>query len=372
MLLRVLFRYFYLAVVSMLLASCGRLLLVTVKNPSDLKREKETVEISWKDIKAKYPSATSKSIAVVNSNGEIIPHQLIAGDSLVSETLIFQVDVAPRSTAKYTIKKQESPNFTPEVYGRAVPERMDDFAWENNRIAYRMYGPALEATGEISNGLDVWVKRTDSLIINKWYKSEDYHTDHGEGLDCYKVGRTLGAGAMAPFANGRLWLGNNYTSAKILANGPIRISFLLTYKPFDVSGRQVQESRLITLDANSNLNCIQEYYSVNMVGMPVVAGIVSRKGGEVRSNTNLGWLAYWEPTNGSNGNTGLAVVIPQGDVKVSTDQGHHLCATTYTKPLCYYAGASWSKAGFSSEAEWFTYVDAFAKKLKTPLIIKIK
>jgi hypothetical protein len=356
----------------MLLASCGRQLLVTVKNPSNLKREKETVEISWNDIKAKYPSVTSRGIAVVNSNGEIIPHQLIVGDSLMSESLIFQVDVEPRSTVTYTIKKQASPNFTSEVYGRAVPERMDDFAWENNRIAYRMYGPALEATGEISNGIDVWVKRTDSLIINKWYKMEDYHNDHGEGLDCYKVGRSLGAGAMAPFANGKLWLGNNYTSAKVLANGPVRISFLLTYKPFDVNGQQVYESRLITLDANSNLNRVQEFYSSNMEGIPVAAGIVSRDGGVVKSDTNLGWLAYWEPTSGANGNTGLAAVIPERDVKVLTDQGHHLCSTTYTKPFCYYEGASWSKAGFKSEADWFAYVNAFAEKLKLPLIVKIR
>lgn len=366
------FKYLYLVIVSTLLVSCGKQLLVTVQNPSDLKREKETVEIPWKDIKAKYPSASSNGIAVINSNGAIVPHQLVAGDSLVSEVLIFQVDVDPKSQAKYTIKKQESPKFSSKVFGRTVPERKDDFAWENNRIAFRMYGPALEATGEVSNGIDVWVKRTDSLVINKWYKGEDYHTDRGEGLDCYKVGRTLGAGAMAPFVNGKLWLGNNYTSAKILANGPIRISFLLTYNPFDVNGEKVQESRIVTLDANSNMNRIEEIFSSNLEGKPVVAGIVARKGGEVKSNSELGWLAYWEPANGNNGNTGLAVVTPEGDVKISNEQGHHLCSTNYKKPFCYYTGASWSKAGICSETAWFTYVDEFAKKLKAPLIIKIK
>ena len=42
-----------------------------------------------------------------------------------------------------------------KVFGRHVPERKDDFAWENDRIAFRMYGPALEADGEISSGIDV-------------------------------------------------------------------------------------------------------------------------------------------------------------------------------------------------------------------------
>lgn len=357
----------------MLLVSCGgKQLLVTVQNPSDFRRDKETIEVPLEVVQSKLSSVSSDDISVLNPHGEIIPHQVIKGDSLLSNVLLFQVDVAPQSKVKYVIKNQKSHNFSSEVYGRVVPERMDDFAWENNRIAYRMYGPALESSGEISNGIDVWVKRTDSLIINKWYKGEDYHTDHGEGLDCYKVGRTLGAGAMAPFENGKLWLGNNYSSVKVLANGPIRVCFLLTYQPFDVNGKQVQESRLISLDANTNLNRITEYYSSNMLGVFVVAGIVSRSGGVVKNDKSQGWLAYWEPVNGNNGNTGLAVLFPKGSVGVLTSQGHHLCSTTYADPFCYYAGASWSKAGFKSDAEWFTYIDLFAKKLKSPLIVKIR
>ena len=32
-----------------------------------------------------------------------------------------------------------------KVYGRYVPERKDDFAWENEYAAFRMYGPALKS-----------------------------------------------------------------------------------------------------------------------------------------------------------------------------------------------------------------------------------
>jgi hypothetical protein len=47
--------------------------------------------------------------------------------------------------------------------------------------------------------MDFWAKKTESLIIDKWYKDDlagvaSYHEDHGEGLDFYKVGRTLGLG----------------------------------------------------------------------------------------------------------------------------------------------------------------------------------
>ena len=75
-----------------------------------------------------------------------------------------------------------------KTFCRFVPERMDDFAWESDRIAHRMYGPALiTGEGTISSGVDVWVKSTRNMIINKWYKSGEYHADHGEGLDGYSV-----------------------------------------------------------------------------------------------------------------------------------------------------------------------------------------
>lgn len=54
---------------------------------------------------------------------------------------------------------------TPEAFktiacGKQYPERVDDIAWENDRIAFRTYGPALQATGEKAYGCDIWVKRS--------------------------------------------------------------------------------------------------------------------------------------------------------------------------------------------------------------------
>lgn len=51
---------------------------------------------------------------------------------------------------------------TPEAFktiacGKQYPERVDDIAWENDRIAFRTYGPALQATGEKAYGCDIWV-----------------------------------------------------------------------------------------------------------------------------------------------------------------------------------------------------------------------
>ena len=39
-----------------------------------------------------------------------------------------------------------------------IPKRMDEIAWENDRIAHRIYGPALAMKEPTGSGIDVWVK----------------------------------------------------------------------------------------------------------------------------------------------------------------------------------------------------------------------
>ena len=92
------------------------------------------------------------------------------------------------------------------VMARFVPERMDDFVFENDLIAGRFYGKALEGN-PTSPGIDIWVKLPGKLVANEWYAKamEDggyYHRDHG-GKDCYKVAVSLGGGASAVMLDGR-------------------------------------------------------------------------------------------------------------------------------------------------------------------------
>ena len=69
------------------------------------------------------------------------------------------------------------------AFARFVPKADDDVAWENDRIAFRVYGPSLAKKQKTGSGIDVWVKSTRSLVIDRWYKADDYRRDHGEGLD---------------------------------------------------------------------------------------------------------------------------------------------------------------------------------------------
>lgn len=256
------------------------------------------------------------------------------------------------------------------AYAAFMPQRKDDFAWENDRIAFRVYGPALEATGEISSGLDVWVKRTRQPIIEKWYYTANYHKDLGEGLDMYKVGPSRGSGATGIWQGTKVVAANNFVRYRILENGPKRVVFELEYAPYTVSDVQVRETRRIVLETGMNLNRIETKF--DWQGGPdqleAVVGIVKREGSDPPEYGPEGsWMAYWEPAQAENGSIGCGVVMTSAAEKFDTaEQAFLRTPVRRGVPLVYYAGAGWSKSGdFADKAAWIGYVSNSARKLGT-------
>ena len=215
---------------AVLLVSCSTAKVeVTITNNLGIDRENEIVEISKNTIWSKLNLTSADRIIVLDRASEQVAYQVAFNpENDTDSLLIFPATVQANASSVYTIKKGKPENSQPKVAGRLVPERKDDFNWENDRVAFRMYGPALQATGEISSGIDLWAKRTDKLVADKWYADElagrkTYHTDGGEGLDFYKVGPTLGAGAAAPYLDNQLWFSRNFNEYAILDKGPLRI-----------------------------------------------------------------------------------------------------------------------------------------------------
>ena len=296
-------------------------------------------------------------------------------------SLIFPVSLAGNGKNEYRITVGKPVHVDPMTYGRFVPERKDDFTWENNRSAFRVYGPALEATGEISNGMDFWAKRTDALVIDRWYKDDlagirSYHEDHGEGLDFYKVGRTLGLGMTAPYVNDSLWLGNNFTEYRILDQGPLRIAFELRYKSYNVQGFEVNETRRISLDAYSYFNRIEQVFEADTAEMTLATGIVlhAQTPEDILSDAENGIMACETPTDSINGTIYAGVIRPESFREIKTGHGHLLGIAPYrTKTnYVYYAGAGWSKAGFDNFAAWIDFLKQETIKIKQPLKINVE
>lgn len=357
---------------------------ITIENPSDFDRLTELIEIPFDSIKERVAVKDSLVYVVKNSEGEIIPYQVT-----YDRKIVFQPALRAKEVKSFIITSDEPQMFTPKTYGRFVTERKDDFAWENDRVAFRVYGPALIEVDGPSNGIDAWYKRTNDLIIDKWYKDDlaglaSYHKDNGEGLDDYKVGRSLGAGAMAPYVDGKLWLNDNFVTEELLDNGPLRTTFKLTYKDIDVNGTKISENRTISLDAGSQLSKIAQAYTIKQP-MDVAAGIVKREKGDTTVFSH-NYMVYGEPYSESVENVYLAVVMPEAINRTLVDtyeiqhpktnkketHSHVLAITTQQpkKPIIYYTGYGWSKFGFPTLASFQEYVDKFAVSLNQPFIVK--
>src|SRR5207247_1448374 len=141
--------------------------------------------------------------------------------------VIFQADFAANQTKTFVVTVGKKHEYTKEdfkAYGRFVRERFDDFAWENDRIAHRTYGKALETwAGEplTSSTIDIWSKRTPRMVVDEWYMVDNYHQDTGEGFDGYSAGATRGCGGNGLWAADKLWASKNFVNSRVLANGPI-------------------------------------------------------------------------------------------------------------------------------------------------------
>lgn len=349
---------------------------ITFENTLNIPRKDEVIELDWNTLSKINAQVIAASFIVVNSaTSEQYPYQVINDDAGKPSVLLVQVTLAAKDIISLDIRKGDPLKFKVKTFGRNVPERKDDFAWENDKIAFRMYGPALQATGEISSGIDLWMKNTPEMIINKWYKQDDYHKDHGEGLDFYKVGPTLGAGGIAPYAEGKLFYSKNWLTFKVIATGNLRTIFELTYGSWQYSGHELTEVKRITLNAGSQLNQIEVTYKADGLDtIPVAIGIVKRnEKGFMVLNEKIGYLAYWEPASKKDGTTGIGIILPE-NTGMSIVENHIVAfaKAQNDEPLKYFQGACWDKAGeFKNENEWNKYLQEFSVKLKNPLKISI-
>jgi hypothetical protein len=366
--------YTFYFILLLLACSCrSATVQVMIENPSDFDRVTDLAEIPLVALDSLLALEAGQVYEVRNSRKEIIPSQVTFDGKL-----LFQAGLKAKESLLFTIAGGTKQIFKPQTYGRLISERKDDFAWENDRVAFRIYSQALIPVDGPSNGLDIWYKRTNELVIDKWYKNDlagvaSYHDDNGEGLDDYKVGRTLGAGAMAPYTGNKLWLNENFVSCEILDNGPLRTTFKVDYKEIAVENKSFEENRTFSIDAGSQLSKVIQEYGTNEV-LTVAAGIVKRTAGDsLMVAPDKTYIEYLEP--GSKKATGiyLGLVFPQGIDNVQTAMGHVLAITTYQprQPIVYYTGYGWSQFGFANECAFQKYLENFVKSLEQPFIITI-
>jgi Domain of unknown function (DUF4861) len=352
--------------------------LFTIENKSPFNYTEKVIAIPWQQVLAKFPSIDTSNLKITDAvSKKEITYQLEYSGSDAVKNLLVQVNIRPKTSVKLLLQKGKPSLFITKTYGRYVPERKEDFAWENDKIAFRMYGKELEQTPkENAYGIDVWVKRTSRMILNERYKKGEYHVDHGDGLDYYHVGLTLGAGNIMPNVNDSIYYSRNYTAWKLLDNGPLRTSFQLSSDAWDVAGKKLTAVKTISLDAGAQLNKITVQYKYDgNEDLPVVVGIIKRpEQGAMLLNERQGILGYWEPQHGADGTTGVGCIIPAPvkNMQVSKNQLLAFAIAKKNEPFIYYTGAAWDKAGvITNEQQWFDHLQQMQQQFsKENLVIK--
>lgn len=373
-------KIFVFLLVSLFLLSCKQKVELIIYNNTDIDRQNEIVEFCFCSVKDKIAFKRNDRIIILDADNKQVPYQVLADN----RTIIFPATVLANDSSIYTVLVGKPDTIHAKTYGRQIPERKDDFTWENDRIAFRMYGPAL-APENPSNGVDVWLKRTENLVIDKFYKNDlaeiqSYHIDNGEGLDCYKVGHTLGAGGIAPYIDTTLYIGTQYDHFSVSDSGPLRTTFKLTYDSLKIGDNTIKQIIYISLDAGCQLNKATVIYEDNSETFRQLAsGIYLHDSiGATIANPEKGFIAYAEDAVSDagvpSGRSYVGVIIPSYIDSVITKDDHLLAISRYfhKKSFTYYFGAGWSKWGFPTDKDWFDYMEHSAIRIKKPLILIVK
>ncbi len=373
---------------------------IVVSNPTSTPRT-ELISLSMSEVKAKLGNATPKkgeAYIVKNKRGQQIGSQ-ITHDGL----LLIDASVRPHGSATYYVSIGKP--YQQKVYatGALYKIRKDDIAWENDRCAYRVYGPALQKTGERSFGTDIWVKNTPDTVVYERYikdmignrKNDDeteiltsFHLDHGNGLDPYRVGATLGLGAPSLMVGKNQVLPYCYKDYRILDNGPLRFTVELTYNPSTVGNmKNVVEHRIISLDKGSNFNKMTVWYDGLNTPTDFATGFPIHEEDTETKTFAKDYVSYADPTDNievNNSQVYVGVLFPESidhtyyqlfDKKHDGATGHALGLKRGLKngeKYSYYFGAAWSKYDVRSYAEWQIRIKDYLDALKTPLQVEVK
>jgi unsaturated rhamnogalacturonyl hydrolase len=352
-------------------------LSVTIHNDLPFARRAETIELTAASLSALGSDLTKIRVFEQGSANEVLAQALDLDADGAFESLIFQADFPARGTRTFDLKLGERRTYRREdfrVYGRFNRERFDDFAWENDRVAHRMYGPSLETWQKeplTSSTVDVWLKRTRRLVINDWYMADDYHRDNGEGADFYSAGRSRGCGGSGLWRDGRLVVSKNFRESRVLANGPIRLVFELHYPSWNDAPGIRAETKRITLDAGQNFNRLESRYDMDGE-LRYAAGIKKLPVAQFRIERGAGWLRSWEPVKGGAGEFGCAVVFdPKTIVDVAEAEGNQLVIAR--GPAVYHVGSAWNRSGdFVDAADFDRVIEEWALRIGSPLRIEVK
>ena len=365
--------------------------LIKVTNDLNINRSFETVELDLNLFPQKLINNISE-YGIFDLKNNLLLSQIIDNNlDGKNDIIIFQPQIDSNSSVNFLFKKKNKSNIKKDkniCYSNLITKRMDDFAWENDRVAFRTYGPEAQRLilnnkkgGIISSGIDCWLKRVEYPIIEKWYaqhfeKISSYHEDIGEGLDNYHVGKSRGAGGFSILIDKEYYNSRNFIKSRIISNGPLRTIFELEYEDWNIPKGYIEEKKIISLDKGNNLCKI----AVQIKGTKSISpGIfLNEFDGKISENLKNSWVSYWQPHYDSElGNALLSknkyIIGSHKYLGEGLDKNHlYLDLKVVDNYVEYYTGFTWLKSNqFNDKESWNSYLDNFSMKLNNPLKIEI-
>ncbi|MEP1953988.1 MAG: DUF4861 family protein, partial [Algoriphagus sp.] len=154
----------------------------SIENKLDLPRQ-EVVSIPMEKIEQILGEKTDPAKVLLEdktSNQKVLIQWVDENQDGQMEEMLFWANLKENEIKSYKISLSLTPTQTSEpderTFARFVPERIDDIAWENDKVAFRTYGPEAERIvvekkpgGTLTSGIDAWLKRVSYPIIDKWY-----------------------------------------------------------------------------------------------------------------------------------------------------------------------------------------------------------
>jgi hypothetical protein len=295
-------KFLYLLIFPLLMASCGKKMNFSVKNPIDVERKDEAVVLARmffdKQIK------TDDSLwPVFKSGNKLLSSQVddLNGDGFWDEAVVL-IDFNASETKKINVEfisKENYPQFEKRTNLRlgilqedgtykeadqyeALPcddgfeiiAQGESVSWENDKMGFRVYF-------DCRNVKDLYGKLKPEMILDKIHTPEipDYHKLGDWGMDVLHCGSSLGSGGIAILKDDSLFrLGSTkfYQYHKI-TEGPVRSVFELRYDGWAVEND--------TLEAIERISVYPGKYwfesDVTVFGCPdscqIVTGIVTSK-----------------------------------------------------------------------------------------------
>ncbi len=272
---------------------------------------------------------------------------------------------------------------TVRAYARLVPERADDLAWENDKVAFRVYGPALRE-GTEDSGMDAWTKRVAYPVVDSWYRKDltehiTYHKDNGEGLDGFHVGNSRGCGGLGLWIDGKLVTADTYVVGQINWTSPNEAQFTTFYRyPVKIRNRPLYEVRVTRLRLGERLSSVEVFFTDTLSRQPkrlenfdpeIAIGLVTQgKAAEMILDASPRLIAVYEPFAG--GTLGTGMILDSGDalrtatLPAEDPKGLNRQALVFTrlgadKTLRYRTGFAWSGDGeITSKDAWLRYLQS--------------